>query len=1136
MPRLKHKTVSGGSFGRRVRAAHVVPDERRPRRWPVALAAAGIFLVALFVRFYGLSHDLDEGKIYHPDTPKQIDAAQRFLRGHYYYKSKDDNHDIDGYPFFNMHLVEYEWRGIAGVESVLEYLMGWRREVARPHEYSNLRMKLFVLTRISVCVMSALAVLVIYRIGLETWGVLVGLLGAGLAAVSWLNVETAHYAMTDSVMDLFVCLTVLVAIRMFKSERLVYPLLAGFLSALAFAAKYNGGIVFIFIVLLHVLKYASSGRRLLGARAMRDAGLLVAGALIGVVAAIPSLLIYPDRVAKGIVLFSRLASRFREMPEAVTGGRGALFLYAARLNFSTVMETAGLIMVVGAVAGFVISAFRRLRHTFPGLFVLMYFALVLLSARYVKPYYFSVVTLFFCLYLAVVTDWLAGLKNKLRLPGIALGTIIAAAALITSTLNVARSNFFFWHMSSRRVATAWVNENIPGVFRIREGDYSLCAPGRFEENPVETLALAASSLRPPEIPEGSVPLKEFELEKKRPITWFRNPSVDIWLLAGSEHLRAGFSMPAYQRLPSMTGNEFVFPEGAEFLRSGRFVPLSFRATRQIFIIPECPDEIVIAVRNGHTGNLVTFSFGGQKREVPLKPLETRILTIRSLKRMAVIGRPFYKFWARGAFPCQAEVAVTDEQKGVLYYGAAMYEDALPYLVAAWQERPGVALAQMITIAAACSGQDLDELEQGGAIKDVVQRDLAQANRSLFERFGISSLYLKGLPYIELEAEELEDEMFIAEYGRDDPRASGDTCIMPGPSKEGTWAARLAGLFLEPGTYRVILSARLAEPVRSREPKTFSVSFVDSTGQIVYDRATLPLDELVGPIYRNVECSLRFTDRLGPVTLEIAADPDLPLRIDRVTIKPDVVRTVEARTDLARALLDENPAGLVPEPQHVEPLLAYGKRAEVAGHVELALAAYEKAAEADAGSYRPYEGMRRILERLPEERQAGVAAKLSSVRTSRALPPDHKVSVRFKNGAVLNRYRLSSSEYAPGDTVRMTLYWNVPPEAARCFAGQWLFIHFVPEGAPRNQQAFQGDTAIIHDFRFNERLDRVRPVYRHRVKISEDVPPGNYDIEVGIQIEMHNKRIRVIDADVPHTNNSATIGRLRVVASEEFADD
>ena len=70
MTRSKRKAVSGGSFGRRGRGMSPAPDEVRERRWPVTVAALAILLVALFVRLYGLSHDLEVGNVYHPDTPK----------------------------------------------------------------------------------------------------------------------------------------------------------------------------------------------------------------------------------------------------------------------------------------------------------------------------------------------------------------------------------------------------------------------------------------------------------------------------------------------------------------------------------------------------------------------------------------------------------------------------------------------------------------------------------------------------------------------------------------------------------------------------------------------------------------------------------------------------------------------------------------------------------------------------------------------------------------------------------------------------------------------------------------------------------------------------------------------------------
>ncbi len=38
------------------------------------------FVLALALRLFGLSHDLHNEVVYHPDTPKQMRAIQQFLR------------------------------------------------------------------------------------------------------------------------------------------------------------------------------------------------------------------------------------------------------------------------------------------------------------------------------------------------------------------------------------------------------------------------------------------------------------------------------------------------------------------------------------------------------------------------------------------------------------------------------------------------------------------------------------------------------------------------------------------------------------------------------------------------------------------------------------------------------------------------------------------------------------------------------------------------------------------------------------------------------------------------------------------------------------------------------------------------
>ena len=79
--------------------------QEKPSRAVCLALLAILFLAGLGLRTAGLSMDLDEDKIYHPDTGKQIAATERFLDGRYY--QKFGHPDYDGYPYFNSHLAEW---------------------------------------------------------------------------------------------------------------------------------------------------------------------------------------------------------------------------------------------------------------------------------------------------------------------------------------------------------------------------------------------------------------------------------------------------------------------------------------------------------------------------------------------------------------------------------------------------------------------------------------------------------------------------------------------------------------------------------------------------------------------------------------------------------------------------------------------------------------------------------------------------------------------------------------------------------------------------------------------------------------------------------------------------------------------
>jgi hypothetical protein len=70
-------------------------------RWR-ALALALILAVELLLRLAGLSHDLEVGQVYHPDTRKQVAAAQNYL--HVLHHFRLDHPDYDGYPYLSSRL------------------------------------------------------------------------------------------------------------------------------------------------------------------------------------------------------------------------------------------------------------------------------------------------------------------------------------------------------------------------------------------------------------------------------------------------------------------------------------------------------------------------------------------------------------------------------------------------------------------------------------------------------------------------------------------------------------------------------------------------------------------------------------------------------------------------------------------------------------------------------------------------------------------------------------------------------------------------------------------------------------------------------------------------------------------------
>lgn len=105
-----------------------------------------------------------------------------------------------------------------------------------------------------------LAVLVVYLIGREISCSRMGLVAAGLLALSPLDVYISHLARPDTLVVLFTSLSLLFCVKILKQPRWEYYAAAGASAGLAMSSKYYGVLVIACLPLAHVLGSMVQGR------------------------------------------------------------------------------------------------------------------------------------------------------------------------------------------------------------------------------------------------------------------------------------------------------------------------------------------------------------------------------------------------------------------------------------------------------------------------------------------------------------------------------------------------------------------------------------------------------------------------------------------------------------------------------------------------------------------------------------------------------------------------------------------------------------------------------------------------------------------------------------------------------------
>jgi 4-amino-4-deoxy-L-arabinose transferase-like glycosyltransferase len=216
----------------------------RSERWTLA----GIVAAGAAVRFSGLAFGLPHTQA-RPDETFIIGNAFSFLRGDFAPRFYD-------YPWLSLwvtallYLGYFVVGGAAGwFHSIADLLASW------PVHWEPF----YLIIRAASALAGTATVLVVFRLARNLWDVRTGLVAALFMSVAFLPVRDSHFGTTDTAMTLLIVAAVAVLMEAHRTARRRRFALAGFLSGLAAATKYNA-------VLLGASILASQGVQIVQSR------------------------------------------------------------------------------------------------------------------------------------------------------------------------------------------------------------------------------------------------------------------------------------------------------------------------------------------------------------------------------------------------------------------------------------------------------------------------------------------------------------------------------------------------------------------------------------------------------------------------------------------------------------------------------------------------------------------------------------------------------------------------------------------------------------------------------------------------------------------------------------------------------
>lgn len=420
-----------------------------------------IVVIGLYFRSAGVWRGLDQGVIFHPDSPKQVLALENYLHGQKVWYM--DSLFYDGYPY-GLNVLDKQI--IAGMYSVVRPLASILNPALHNLDYPSREQLHYWANFLRVLYGLITLMLTIFVAFWLTQSRACALLVGLIAAIAPLSSTVTHSATGDVGVDLFVMLMLAALVllsRKFESTLLPAVALAGLLGGMAFGCKYQGALA-LFIVGTTVL-LAMDPTRIRNWLKVFGIGIVTLLCTVaGVFLVTPALHVHTKSAWKNILRNFEFIQNYNVPKEFIERPLTQKMRIGLTGNIPLVVEALGWILVTCYIAGLLICARRwwisrkgpqdgNSRKAASLTFAIALFPLfaVLVSTSLkleVQPFHFSFLMAPLCL--------IAGMALHALFLSRHVALRVVAALLLAGTVlqlgAAARRETFFWIREDLQVA------------------------------------------------------------------------------------------------------------------------------------------------------------------------------------------------------------------------------------------------------------------------------------------------------------------------------------------------------------------------------------------------------------------------------------------------------------------------------------------------------------------------------------------------------------------------------------------------------------------------------------------------------------------------------------------------------------